>query len=151
MYRIRIESCENADEGYTFDHETLAGVIALCITELSSDEYSQLDLPEAMATLVAFVIELFAELGILPTELHGTPDAITDDSIVEIKTAPTISTGEPSTLKTYRKLAAALTGEDSPATKMLDAKIKEQGEDAEVIQHESQMLLLIATLGTKAQ
>lgn len=52
MYRIRIESCENADEGYTFDHETLAGVITTCITELSSDDHSQLDLPEAMATLL---------------------------------------------------------------------------------------------------
>jgi hypothetical protein len=54
-----------------------------------------------------------------------------------------ISTGEPSTLGTYRKLAAALTGEDSPATQMLDEKIKEQGEDMEVIQDESQMMFLI--------
>jgi len=59
----------------------------------------------------------------------------------------TISTGEPSTLGTYRKISAALTGENSPATKMLDAKIKEQGEDMEVIQDESQMLLLIAQMG----
>lgn len=58
-----------------------------------------------------------------------------------------ISTGEPSTLGTYRKIAAALTGEDLPATKMLDQKIKEQGEDAEVIQHESQMLFLIVQMG----
>lgn len=57
--------------------------------------------------------------------------------------ATIISTGEPSTLGTYRKLAAALTGEDSPATKMLDEKIKEQGEDMEVIQDESQMMFLI--------
>lgn len=59
----------------------------------------------------------------------------------------TISTGEPSTLKTYRKMAAVLTGEDSPATKMLDEKIKDQGEDAEVIQDESQMLMLIVQMG----
>ena len=59
----------------------------------------------------------------------------------------TISTGEPSTLGTYRKISAALTGEDSPATKMLDDKIKEQGEDMEVIQHESQMLFLIVNMG----
>ena len=61
--------------------------------------------------------------------------------------AATISTGEPSTLGTYRKIAAALTGEDSPATKMLDEKIREQGEDTEVIMHESQMLMLIVTMG----
>lgn len=59
----------------------------------------------------------------------------------------TISTGEPSTLGTYRKIAATLTGEDSPATKMLDEKIKEQGEDTEVIPHESQMLFLIMQMG----
>lgn len=58
-----------------------------------------------------------------------------------------ISTGEPSTLGTYRKIAAVLTGEDSPATEMLDDKIKEQGEDTEVIQHESQMLYLIVQMG----
>jgi hypothetical protein len=40
-----------------------------------------------------------------------------------------------------------LTGEDSPATKMLDEKIKEQGEDMEVIQDEGQMLMLIMTMG----
>jgi diacylglycerol kinase family enzyme len=65
--------------------------------------------------------------------------------------AAKISTGEPSTLGTYRKIAAALTGEDSPATKLLDDKIKEQGEDAEVIQHESQMLFLIARMGFGAE
>lgn len=59
----------------------------------------------------------------------------------------TISTGEPSTLKTYRKISAALTGEDSPATKMLDEKIREEGEDTEVIPHESQMLFLIVQMG----
>jgi len=59
----------------------------------------------------------------------------------------TISTGEPSTLRTYRKIAALLTGEDSPATKLIDDKIKEEGEDAEVIQHESQMLFMIVKLG----
>lgn len=59
----------------------------------------------------------------------------------------TISTGEPSTLRTYRKISAALTGEVSPATKMLDDKIKEQGEDMEVIQDEGQMLMLIVTMG----
>ena len=59
----------------------------------------------------------------------------------------TISTGEPSTLGTYRKISVALMGEDSPATKMFDDKIKEQGEDMEVIQDEGQMLMLIVTMG----
>lgn len=59
----------------------------------------------------------------------------------------TISTGQPSTLRTYRKLAAVLTGEDSPATKFMDERIADEGEDAEVIQHESQMLYLIMQLG----
>lgn len=57
MYRIRIESCENINESYTFDAETLAGVIALCLTELSSDDYSQLDLTEAMAILLETIAE----------------------------------------------------------------------------------------------
>ena len=61
--------------------------------------------------------------------------------------AAVLSTGEPSTLRTWRKIAATLTGEDSPATKLLDEKIRQQGEDAEVIQHESQMMLLIVHMG----
>lgn len=61
--------------------------------------------------------------------------------------AATISTGEPSTLGTYRKISAVLTGEDSPATKMLDAKISEYGEDVAVIRDEGQMLMLIVTMG----
>lgn len=59
----------------------------------------------------------------------------------------TISTGEPSTLGTYRKIAALLTGEGSAATKFFDDKIATEGADMEVIQHESQMMLLIGTLG----
>lgn len=66
---------------------------------------------------------------------------------LEFDMAATISTGEPSTLGTYRKISAALTGEDSPATKMFDDKIKEQGEDMEVIQDEGQMLMLIVSMG----
>jgi hypothetical protein len=58
----------------------------------------------------------------------------------------TISTGEPSTLKTYRKIAEALTGPGSKAVQFLDQKIRDQGEEAEVIQHESQMLILIMQL-----
>lgn len=59
---------------------------------------------------------------------------------------PIISTGEPSTLKTYRKLAVTLTGEDSAATKFFDKKIAEQGEDKIVIQDEYQMLYLIRNM-----
>lgn len=58
-----------------------------------------------------------------------------------------ISSGEPSTLKTYRRISAVLTGEDSPATKFFDKKIKEQGEDEIVVQAESQMLMLIVQMG----
>lgn len=48
-YRIRIESCENADEGFTFDHETLAGVLTTCISELG--EYEYWDAPSLLETL----------------------------------------------------------------------------------------------------
>lgn len=60
-----------------------------------------------------------------------------------------ISTGEPSTLGTYRKIAAAMTGETSEATKWLDEKIEKQGEGAEVIADESQMMMLIVQLGLR--
>ena len=67
-----------------------------------------------------------------------------------VKTSiPTISTGEPSTLKTYRKMSAILTGEDSAATKMLDEKIKDQGENEIVITDEGQMLFLIINMGLR--
>ncbi|MNO13210.1 hypothetical protein D3C76_28390 [compost metagenome] len=57
-----------------------------------------------------------------------------------------LSTGANSTLGEYRKLTAALLGEDSPATKFLDDKIKEQGEDAEVIKDEGQMVYLLGQI-----
>lgn len=60
-----------------------------------------------------------------------------------------ISTGEPSNLKTYRNIALILSGnEESDAVKFFDKKIEEdpEGERAEVIQHESQMLYLITKL-----
>ena len=57
-----------------------------------------------------------------------------------------ISTGEPSTLGTYRKIALALVGEGNKAVQYFDDKIAKQGEDMEVIAHETQVLLLIATL-----
>lgn len=57
----------------------------------------------------------------------------------------TISTGQPSTLKTYREIALIMSSfdEDSAAVKFFDEKIAEQGENEEVIQDERQMLLLI--------
>ena len=61
---------------------------------------------------------------------------------------PTISTGEPSTLKTYRKIALVLSGGDetSKAVRFFDNKIDDQGEDEVVIQAESQMMYLIANM-----
>lgn len=52
----------------------------------------------------------------------------------------------PSTLRTYRMLAAELWGEDSRAVAFLDKKIagQSEGADAEVIVEETQMLLLLA-------
>ena len=55
MYRIRIESCVNADEGYTFDSETLADVITTCATGLSNAK-GWLDVSE-MATLLDTIVE----------------------------------------------------------------------------------------------
>ena len=54
-----------------------------------------------------------------------------------------LSTGQDSTLGNYRKLCAAMLGEDSGAVTFLDERIKEQGEDEEVIADESQMVFLL--------
>lgn len=56
---------------------------------------------------------------------------------------PKISTGEPSTLKTYRALAAILFPKALP---MLDKRIAEFGEDEVVIQDERQMLYLFGQI-----
>ena len=59
----------------------------------------------------------------------------------------TMSTGEPNTLKTYRKIALALSqDENSKVVKFFDDKIKKDGEDAKVIAHETQMMYLIITM-----
>jgi hypothetical protein len=60
----------------------------------------------------------------------------------------TISTGEPATLGTYRKIAVALGGEVSPAVEFFDKKIAESpnGENEEVIAHETQVLYLIVRM-----
>jgi hypothetical protein len=55
MYRIRIESCENADEGFTFDHETLAECITTSITEFSN-AVGWFNVKE-MATLLDTIVE----------------------------------------------------------------------------------------------
>ncbi len=60
-----------------------------------------------------------------------------------------ISTGEISNLKTYRKVALALSGsEDSRAVKFFDERISESpnGEEEIVIADETQMIYLIMSM-----
>ena len=59
-----------------------------------------------------------------------------------------ISTGEDSTLATYRKLAVALLGENSKAVAFLDEKIANDpdGDQGEVIADEGQMIYLLVNL-----
>lgn len=54
-----------------------------------------------------------------------------------------LSTGDDSTLGNYRKLSAAVFGEDSNAVKFLDAKIAEQGADEEVVLDEANMIRIL--------
>lgn len=60
-----------------------------------------------------------------------------------------ISTGEPSTLKTYRNIAQFFCLNNNKPVEFIDMKIKESsnGEAEEVIADERQMLLLFATMG----
>lgn len=60
-----------------------------------------------------------------------------------------LSTGEPSTLGVYRKMTAALFGENSKATKFLDEKIADQGEDEPVVTDERQMIQLLGQIHFK--
>lgn len=62
----------------------------------------------------------------------------------------TISTGKPSTLKTYYDIAVALFGEGSKPAEFLADKAAEQGWDEEVVADERQMIYLIGTMGTSA-
>ena len=57
----------------------------------------------------------------------------------------TLSTGDPSTLGTYKKLAVIFGGK---AQKFIQDKIdeSEKGEDEEVIADESQMMLLLGSM-----
>lgn len=59
-----------------------------------------------------------------------------------------LSTGQDSTLGSYRKMAVAVFGEDSKAVKFLDKKIAESpnGEDEEVIVEESQAVAMLGQL-----
>lgn len=59
---------------------------------------------------------------------------------------PQLSTGQPSTLRTYYRNCIAIFGTDSAATQFIAEKIAEDGEDAVVIQHETQMLHLLMNL-----
>lgn len=62
-----------------------------------------------------------------------------------------ISTGEPSTLGTYRNIAHIMNGgdEESEGVKFIDKKIAEQGVDMEVIADESQMIYLLGSMLVK--
>lgn len=61
---------------------------------------------------------------------------------------PILSTGEPSTLKVWRKLCAATFGEDSKSVKFLDDKIASSpnGEDEPVLASEVQLLQALAAI-----
>lgn len=64
----------------------------------------------------------------------------------EEKPVKLLSTGQPSTLGTYRKLSCTVFGEDSKAVKFLDDKIAKQGEGEIVLADERQMLYLLNSL-----
>lgn len=61
-------------------------------------------------------------------------------------TAPTLSTGQPSTLRTWVDLSTTVFGADSPATKFLLDKMAEQGEDEAVLAPETQLLQALMAL-----
>jgi hypothetical protein len=62
-----------------------------------------------------------------------------------------LSTGDDSTLGSYRKLAAIFFGENSRAVAFLDEKIaaSPNGENEEVIADEGQMIYLLGTMYTE--
>jgi hypothetical protein len=61
-----------------------------------------------------------------------------------------LSTGDDSTLGTYKKLASAIFGENSKAVEFLNEKIKSDpdGENGEVIADEGQMINLLLNLAS---
>ena len=60
----------------------------------------------------------------------------------------TISTGEPNTLKTWRKIAVTIGGENTAATAFFDEKISSSpnGENEKVFADETQILYLITQM-----
>ena len=76
--------------------------------------------------------------------------SIQDKTLEELNGIKTISTGEPSTLGTYRKIALILNGfnEQSKGVRFFDMKIKDSknGENEIVIADERQMLEIIFEL-----
>lgn len=62
-----------------------------------------------------------------------------------------ISTGQDSTLETYRQIAVVLFGEQSEPVQFLDQKIAESPnkEKEEVVADERQMLYLLVNMGLK--
>jgi hypothetical protein len=61
-----------------------------------------------------------------------------------------LSTGDDSTLGTYKKLTSAVFGENSKAVEFLNQKIKDDpdGENGEVIADEGQMINLLLNLAS---
>lgn len=57
-----------------------------------------------------------------------------------------LSTGDDSTLSSYRKLALTLFGENSQALNFLDQKIIERGEDYKIILDEIRMIYLLSQI-----
>lgn len=56
---------------------------------------------------------------------------------------PKLSNGDPSTLKTYRKIATILFPKALP---MLDKRIENEGEDGVILAHETQMLQVLGSI-----
>jgi hypothetical protein len=59
---------------------------------------------------------------------------------------PVLSTGDPSTLRTYHQYCITIFGADSAATSFISERITKDGEDAVVIQAESQMVHMLRML-----
>lgn len=57
-----------------------------------------------------------------------------------------LANGNYSTLGNWREIAILAFERDSPAVKFLDDKIKDQGDEMEVIAAESQMMILLAKI-----
>jgi hypothetical protein len=60
--------------------------------------------------------------------------------------APTLSTGETSTLGVWLRLSTAMFGPSSPATEFLQQKVAEQGEDEAVVVDERQLLYALTQM-----